>query len=415
MFGFFPKLEEGELLFSALARFAAMVGGKNSAAHTRRALGVPRADPFLPYRLLRTFTLIPGSVPSDAARAIAHNTLFPYNLAFAPTAVRDRVRNWMLFGFGDAPTFIGAGSYLFPSERVLRFCPACFAEHGADGEQGRWLRIHQCAGVAVCPTHLEPLRAGPPVSFAARHLTVLSRDLVGSAPAPSIPRSERRALAWLATQSERLLSVDRVLESRDLRAALRETLSDFRWSRAPSLVHSERLVGAMQKHYVVKAVAAYNGIDWSPARLAVALNRLLYREDIAAHPLLVLLVLATAGGSVDSLFVNGGTSSLPDKPAQLDAISSGRRLMHNLPCRNPACAQFAGFETSISACAVVGGRLLASCSECGFVYTWRSNQPDVTSVCSTCGSWDELLLKLLRSGVSGRAVCREICRLGSLI
>ncbi len=116
-----------------------------------------------------------------------------------------------------------------------------------------------------------------------------------------------------------------------LGACLRELLADFRWSRAPSLLASSSLIRAFMSHARIRPVLAAMQAELTEDGLANALNRLLYGHGSASHPLLVLIILELAGGSLaDIAAAVEGSVLRPIPPA--DAVGASRQGDAD-PCR----------------------------------------------------------------------------------
>lgn len=156
MIAYFPKVYPGELLYSLLARYHRHVGAPGTM-HTLDALFGSR-------KVTATFDL-PGHlqllvdcIPPDCALSVDHIidtlTLFPYFTAFAPPALRQRIRGAMRSGAIDGlHVRLGLLAFRIRQTQRLRFCPECTLEMNAGRGELWWRRDHQLPGVLVCPGH----------------------------------------------------------------------------------------------------------------------------------------------------------------------------------------------------------------------------------------------------------------------
>lgn len=154
----FSEIRPGELVYSALARYArwAMSNGPKSVIESIFGSRSVAASIDLPNRLDALIPLLPGSPTSDDL--IDRHTLAPYYTAFLPTPVRFAVRQGMK-GEGESLHLL-SGLAAFRSGRVsrLRFCPDCANGMRRTWGSEHWLREHQLPSVLVCPDHGTILR-----------------------------------------------------------------------------------------------------------------------------------------------------------------------------------------------------------------------------------------------------------------
>ena len=156
MISHFPVLYPGELLYSGCARFAdrmqyPTLGATNLELFGNR-LAIPVVD--LPHQIDRLVANLPASHPYDADGLINQHTLLPLYAPFLPVKNYQRLREAMRGG-GYRTTYLIAG---ITAGRVrpplhLRSCPCCDAENINNYGETYWHRVHQVAGVEVCPVH----------------------------------------------------------------------------------------------------------------------------------------------------------------------------------------------------------------------------------------------------------------------
>ena len=245
----------------------------------------------------------------SADGVIDGHTLHPYLLRFAPPATARAVRDGMAGEGGSRPARLGVMSGALRTRERLLLCPACARRDAAACGFGAWRRVHQLPGVLVCPEHGAPLleSSAERVHRKGRAaLAVADADVVSAARRIEVPRAARAVLLRIADGSVRMLRADaRLVGVAGLQPRLRALLSGYRWSRAPSLLNTSAVVDALRRNREVGHVLDAVGASLTDSQMATALNRLLYREQAAKHPLLVLLVLELVGASVADLAADG--------------------------------------------------------------------------------------------------------------
>lgn len=408
--GFLPRLAEGELLYSLIARYGAMIGRGEGRALMREFFGssanVAAID--LPAGLGRFAARLPQA--ADPAALIQDHTLFPYLFRFAPRGQTDRARGWLLEGEGRRPPRTGVSAAAFATPDRLMFCPACVHADAAAGLSA-WRREHQLPGVLVCPSHGAALLASRVTRKnrrGAAAFVALTPEVAGDAEKRAIGGGERRHLLGFARESARLLEMPAAgCDLPGIQRRLRDLLREYRWSRAPSLIASADLAAAFARHADVKSLMAAMEVRWTDARIATALNRLLYRDEAAKHPLLVLIVLRIAGATIEDLLAP--TPPAPESTRRVQAVRGKAAVRDDLPCGNPACARHRGSVAPLLAASRVEIPVRARCAACGFGYRWNPRRPGTAAVIETSPSWDDLLAQTLSDpGVGIRAASRRV-------
>lgn len=408
--GIFPRPGDDELLYSVIARYGAMagngVGGQLIQEFFDTSVGIAAVD--LPCRIDMFASRIPRGTAWGRDRLIDGHTLFPYQLRFAPPAVAAAVRGYMAGGEGRRPARLGVMSAAFPTSERLMLCPACAREDAAGSGFGiaNWRRVHQLPGVLVCPRHGRPLYESEVARIDRRGkgaLIPLTRAVRDASRPLALPRGTTGKLLTFAVASERLLSGGtNPCDTAALQARLKGLLPGYRWSRAPSLLHIEALVGDFLRHPGIRSLMSAIDLAWTDGQVATALNRLLYRETAAKHPLMVLMVLELAGATMDDL---AGADAVPP-PARPTPGRVKATIRHDLSCGNPACGRFAGEIVGADAGT---SPVRAECTACGYVYALDSRRPGGTCTLETGALWDGLLVRTLSGGDIGvRAAGRAL-------
>ncbi len=408
--GFLPRLGDDELIYSVIARYGAILGQGDGRTLTREFFGSPTNTTAvdLPGGMGRFAARLPEAV--DPMVLIQGHTLFPYSFRFAPAELASRARDWALDGEGRRPPQVGVTAAAFKMSGHLILCTAC-ARADLGGNISSWRRTHQLPGVLVCPLHGVALHASQVARQGRRGATAfvaLTPEVVRNAAPSTFTRQQKRDLLSFAQESARLL--DLPLDECDmawLQQRLRDLLRAFRWSRAPSLIASADLAAAFTRDAAVRNLMVAIEVRWTDGQLATALNRLLYREQVAKHPLLVLIVLRLAGATIDDLLAPAPPKPEPDGRVPDVRTKPGTR--DDLPCGNPACGLHLGPVVSQPAVLAIEVSVHARCPACGFTYSWSPQRPRTAAVVETSPSWDGLLAETLSDpGMSLRAAARRL-------
>lgn len=414
MLGFFPELHTDELLYSGVARYFTLLRPPAGAAFIRGVFGPHQTTATMdfPTGLAALTQQLPSGHRYTPQYLIANHTLLPYHGCFAHPQFLRQLRTCME-GHGAIPPRLGTMSTLFPPPERLRVCSHCVRDDLATVGEPYWRRSHQLSAVVVCPKHGELLTETPVRRKNRRtrgFFAALTPELAASALPVTAPyRDVRTGLLRIAQASERILTMP--CEGTDvtaLQSVMRDLLSEagFRWSKAPSLFNMAQLVSAFAAHPLVCGIlgAAANS-SCTAKRLSVALNRLLYADEVAKHPMAVLLLLEVVGVTLDDLFhrLKGSELSGVESSPRVDPIP--------MPCANRACREFRGDPTAIIADSNTSARPFRyTCPTCGFSYMWNSQRAcGRISVLGTGTAWDEALRAALTdSSCSLRAIARKL-------
>jgi len=186
-------------------------------------------------------------------------------------------------------------------------------------------------------------------------------------------------------------------------------------------MNSGAIAAAIGEHPRVKPLLTALNVNWTETQFATTVNRLLYREQIGKHPLLVLMVLEFTGATIDDLL---GTVDAVAYHSESTADGQMGLPINRSPCANRACTRFVGSPAQLFRDADWQGKFVITCPACGFSYRWVSLRPGAITVLSSAPSWDAALARLLSDpkvsvrqtsrelGVSSLVVLRNARRLG---
>lgn len=157
MLGFFPDPYPDELLYSACARYSDRISYPNRSTAAQELFGAKDAAAIidLPCRIDNLIRRLPPNHRYTADRIINDHTVFPFYEPFLSPPRRQIVRDEMRGEGGSrirARLGIAADRLTLPTH--LRFCPSCVDDDRQKFGEAYWHRIHQIAGVEVCPHHM---------------------------------------------------------------------------------------------------------------------------------------------------------------------------------------------------------------------------------------------------------------------
>ena len=193
----------------------------------------------------------------------------------------------------------------------------------------------------------------------------LTPEVAKDATPCAVGRNQKSDLLGFAQGSARLLELPAAeCDLAWLQLRLRDLLRAFRWSRAPSLIGSADLAAAFTRDVAVRNLMVAIEVRWTDGRLATALNGLLYRERVAKHPLLVLIVLRLAGATIEDLLAPAPLKT--ETALRVPEVKTKPGIRDDLPCGNPACGLHRGPVVSQPAVLANEVPVHARCPACGF-------------------------------------------------
>jgi hypothetical protein len=156
MLGFFTDPYPDELLYSACARYSERTRYPNRKTSLQQIFGSQKMSVVIdfPSRLNTFVAALPEGHGYTAEKLINENTLLPFYEPFLPPSRADLVRKEMK-GDADNKVHVRLGIRVKQINQpyTLRFCPACVTADRMKHGETYWHRLHQLAGVFVCPEH----------------------------------------------------------------------------------------------------------------------------------------------------------------------------------------------------------------------------------------------------------------------
>jgi hypothetical protein len=152
----FPIPYPDELFYSLVARREGQLGYPSYKGVLREVFGCTGTVVTFefPSHLRHLMAALPSSHPCAEFERLERLTLLPWYVPFLPADRSDQIREEMR-GNGGRGCWNRAG--ITPSRvkapAFLRYCPDCLREDKATGKTPYWRRLHQMAGIEVCPKH----------------------------------------------------------------------------------------------------------------------------------------------------------------------------------------------------------------------------------------------------------------------
>lgn len=156
MLGFFPDPYPDELLYSSCARYATITSYLNKQSVVTELFGKRGLSAIVdfPTRLEYFVSNLPYGHDYSVEKLINENTLFPYHQPFLPVERAKLVRQEMKqIDDNKLQMRIGTRNKQIENPSYFRYCSDCVIEDREKYKRTYWHRIHQLAGISVCPFH----------------------------------------------------------------------------------------------------------------------------------------------------------------------------------------------------------------------------------------------------------------------
>lgn len=339
--GFFPTPHPDELLYSVFARYAALVQYPSTEAVNIELFGRRSAAAIidLPSHLGYLTSQFPSGHQLTVNKLIKEHSIYLYYSPFIGVKRVHALRCAMEEGGGAIVHKIaGITASTVRTPERLRFCPRCVEVDRMKYKECYWHRLHQVAGVTVCPQHsifLEEssvrarnrLKPGVYVPADQAVQIKISRPL-------DLSNSHHQALVdlacdigWILTQN------DLVIDCLPLRECFLRVLAEKDLASAGGSVRISKLLEVFKKRYPLELLRslkcgfnARNAYSWLPS-----IVKDLKRER-GQSPLKYILLIRAAGHTAESFFSLTIPSAMPT-----DVVSFGAGPF---PCLNPVCRHY---------------------------------------------------------------------------
>jgi hypothetical protein len=324
----FPIPYPDELFYSLVARRLARLDYPHHRAVLREVFGtnIIAGTLELPCRLAWLQHALPDEHPCRNESLLFETTMLSWYAPFLPTERLAELKHHMLYGEGRLswarPGILSRG---VPPLLYLRFCPTCLRDDKSEGRDSYWRRLHQIAGIDVCPRHkvyLEESQIPRPDNGAGMNFVTPPQALLNVA-----SRTSRSAyLERLATLAETLLSgAIKSIEADRRYAAYRNALESARCLTAQFLVRTRELANRLAETFPDEYLVTVNCSVSTTAACPWFIRPTLKRRSTFA-PLKHLLVMCALNMEWhDFMTANHEGDS--------------RRKAASKPCGNPVCPE----------------------------------------------------------------------------
>lgn len=393
-----------ELLYSVVSRYHLRTGNSSTKCTLGEVYGtvnvIPTKD--LPSHLDSLNAI--QAVSED--QWIDNHTFYPY---YAPFMPRDRallLRQLMKSSDGSGiHALVGITASTVARNSHLHFCIACYEEDIERYGEPYWHRVHQLAGVKVCPTHGYPLQRITS-SMSDRHgLTALpiSRDKFESIPIiMNLKEHVKGQLFGIASDIQLLIQMKDTQVFFNSRRLLMHRLSEMGLVTPGARVRQRKLQEQFVTFYgrdllkMLECVPQQNDHSW----LASTTRSMRY----VVHPLRLMLLLRYLYGSFSEF--------LKRSDQKLAPFGKGP-----WPCLNKAADHYRGAiikECQITRCSDTGQPVGTFQCICGFSYSRRG--PDQSEedrfrrgrIKSFGSVWESKLKEYLKVGLSYRSTALNL-------
>lgn len=209
----FPDPYPDELLYSVWARYSDQVRYPTHQDVLQELFGIITARPIvdLPCHLGYFISNLPTGHLYTLDKLIGCHTLFPFYSPFLPLERSKSIRAQMISGDGTSiHRKIGATSNLFLSR--LRYCPICVMEERKNLGECYWHRLHQVAGVVICPIHMVYLENSEVRVPSLSYVFISAECMLGTSKPRAVKSSPWREIFLVIATSARYL-LDHTLPS----------------------------------------------------------------------------------------------------------------------------------------------------------------------------------------------------------
>lgn len=154
MIGFFPNIYPDELLYSQLARYYVQSGYMIYRQVAEDLYVNPLVRPDINFLNHFTADVLKYIIKQKSMEQIVQeHTMFPYYGRFLPYERREKAYQTLIKMKGNYNNLLAMPTRKNEKHKCLRYCPICVKEDRDKYGETYWHRIHQMAGIDICPLH----------------------------------------------------------------------------------------------------------------------------------------------------------------------------------------------------------------------------------------------------------------------
>ncbi len=357
----FPDPYPDELLYSVWARYSDQVRYPTRQDVLKELFGrITRPIVDLPCHLGYLISNLPTGHSYTLDRLIDCHTLFPFYSPFLPLERSKSIRAQMISSDGTAIHRRKGTTSNFSLSR-LRYCPICAMEERKRLGECYWHRLHQVAGVVICPIHMVYLENSEVRVPSPSNAFISAECMLETSNPRSVKSSPwREIFLVIATSARYLLDHSLPSDSSFLQKQYHALLAQHGFLTVKGHLRTVDLLKSFSDYYPSEVLTLLHcEIKQYSSFQKLWLSKLIMRVENVQHPLYHILMIHFLGSTLERFFHHDM------KVSQL--FGNGP-----WPCLNPACELYR--ELCISSVKVdentYGGRPIGifSC-KCGFVYS----------------------------------------------
>lgn len=309
MLGFFTDPYPEELLYSALARYSKRVRYLNRQAVIKEVFGKKGLAAIVdfPTRLESLIKILPANHNYSVEEFINRNTLFPFFKPFLSSERAKIVQAGMRYAVeNNIPAQLGVKVNQILSLNYLRFCPVCVEEDRKQYEETYWHRIHQLAGVLICPEHLcflenSLLRWGRESSSsfqtAEEYIFPVEPRFIGS------QDENHKILLKIAKDAQWLISQDKLqIETEIIRERYFNLLLKQGFAYYSGRVKHNKFLTACQNFFSPKLFEMIGRVSKRDSWISILVQ--VDKTDVIFHPIRHLLLMTFLGVTAEEFFTS---------------------------------------------------------------------------------------------------------------
>lgn len=372
MLSFFPNPYPDEVLYSVFARYQIRSGNLSPKATLRELFGNEHATAIvdLPCNLDSLVNNLSEFGTYSMEDFIYKNTFFPLFAPFIPEDRAELILNSMKSSNGgDISTRAGIMASSIQNPKYLRFCYKCFTEDKEKYGEPYWHRVHQVAGVMLCPKHGEFLMdSSVPWHGLNKHEYIAASEENCKVKMPEIPYNNKEINIFSSVGKSVVWILDSKLKSRDINwfePRYLKILIEKGYSSPKGRIYQEQLLSDFTQYYGSRVLTALQS-KINLHQNSIWLSSMVRKARKVFHPIRHILLLEFLGTNIKE-FLQECQIYTPFGKGPWPCLNSASDHYH----KNVIVDMTIVYDAKIKQ--PVGNFI---CNNCGFAYSRRG--PDKT-------------------------------------
>ena len=399
----FPVPYPDELFYSVVARRDAQMSYPGYTGVLQELFGRPHliATMEFPSHLEILQRQLPSSHPCADFKNLEQLTLLPWHVPFLPPERTEQIQAAMMAS-GGAVTWnrVGITAARIKQTKSLRFCPECLRADKMADRTPYWRKLHQLAGIEVCPEHEVHLEHSDVSRQKRKYRHALPAEELLAVPARPLAATDAPLLSLARRGQQLLSSAWPVLEPAQLCRNYLQLLKRRGYLNVSEHVRLGKLHADIKAFYPIDFLRSLGcaGSNW--------LVRLVHPHDSSQQPIRHLLLLNFLSGDLDDLLAPA--NCVAEAPLQPMVKTPA-----NLACANHLCSKHGnptGKFLRTEQSSMLRGKIdLFQCYECGQLQARCKAGHSRIWIRDYGHLWRKRLAELWATpGVSMRAIAKEL-------